>query len=114
MMEPGYTLFRALNNNSRRAYIVVVNNVGEIVWYSSIPTTSVVRPLENGNLFIPLTRSFVEVVMYQPVPPPRAIVYVAPRYEHHDDYRDRRGYDHARNQHASGREERVQPRGGRR
>ena len=42
------------------------------------------------------------VVVYQPVPRCAPVVYVAPRYDRHDDYRDHRGYDHRRN----GREER--------
>lgn len=61
------------------------------------------------------------VVVYQPVPRCEPVVYVAPRYERHYDYRDQRGYDYRRNEHGWGREERSyghegrgQERGGRR
>lgn len=58
------------------------------------------------------------VVMYRPVAPCRPVVYVAPRYDRHDDYRDCRGYDHRRNngreERGHGREGRGPDRGGRR
>ncbi len=62
-MEPGYTLLRIVNRNTYRAYLTVVDNAGEVVWYSRVTSTSDVRQLENGDLFIPLTRSFVEINM---------------------------------------------------
>ena len=62
-MEPGYTLFRILNLNNNKGYITIVDNFGEVVWYSGIPTTAEIRQLENGNLFIPLATGFVEVNM---------------------------------------------------
>jgi arylsulfate sulfotransferase len=63
-MEPGYTLFRVVNNNTSRAYITIVNNDGEVVWYSStVPTTLDVRQLADGNLFIPLSTNFIEVTL---------------------------------------------------
>lgn len=63
-MEPGYTLFRVQNNNTARTYTTIVDNEGEVVWYSSIvPTTLDVRQLANGNLFIPLTTNFTEVTL---------------------------------------------------
>jgi hypothetical protein len=61
-MEPGYTLFRIVNYNTGRAYVTVVDNQGQVVWYSSaVPTTAEVRQLDNGDLFIPLSTSFTEV-----------------------------------------------------
>ena len=60
-MEPGYTLFRIQNQNTFRAYVGIVDSVGEVVWYSGLRTTSDVRQLANGNLFIPLITNFVEV-----------------------------------------------------
>jgi len=62
-MEPGYTLFRIANRNTKRAYVTVVDNSAEVVWYSTVPTTSDVRQLANGDLFIPLTTNFVEIDM---------------------------------------------------
>lgn len=55
-MEPGYTLFNIQNRNDRRAYITIVNNTGQVVWYmpaSGPPTMVDVRQLDNGDLFIP-------------------------------------------------------------
>ena len=60
-MEPGYTLFRIQNQNTAKAYLGIVDRAGEVVWYSGVPTTSDVRQLANGNLFIPLSTNFVEV-----------------------------------------------------
>jgi len=62
-MEPGYTLFRIQNQNSAKAYVGIVDHAGDVVWYSGVPTTSDVRQLANGDLFIPLTTNFVEVNM---------------------------------------------------
>ena len=45
---------------------------------------------------------------------PASVVYVAPRYERHYDYRDQRGYDHGRDQRGWGRDDRGHNRGGRR
>lgn len=61
LMEPGYTLFRVVNNDAKTAYVTMVDNAGEVVWYSTIPSTLDVRQLPNGNLFLPLTTNFVEV-----------------------------------------------------
>jgi hypothetical protein len=55
-MEPGYTVLRAANN-SGGAYVTIVDNQGQVVWYSSLPTAIEVRPLANGNLFIPTSDS---------------------------------------------------------
>jgi arylsulfate sulfotransferase len=62
-MEPGYTLFRALNGLSGTAYVVVVDNTGTVVWYSSIPSNFGVKRLENGNLLYPLPTRFEEINM---------------------------------------------------
>lgn len=51
-MEPGYTVFRASNNNAP-GYVTIVDNQGQVVWYSSQPTAIEVRPLANGDLLIP-------------------------------------------------------------
>jgi hypothetical protein len=61
-MEPGYTLFRVVNNNGTIPFLVIVDNQGEVVWYSStIQTVLDVRQLPDGNLLIPLTTNFTEV-----------------------------------------------------
>jgi hypothetical protein len=53
-MEPGYTVFRAADNNyDGGIYEVIVDNQGQIVWYGSLPTSIEMRPLANGDLFIP-------------------------------------------------------------
>ena len=62
-LEPGYTLFRILNRINNRAYVGIVDSLGEIVWYSGVATTADVRQLTNGDLFIPLSTSFVEINM---------------------------------------------------
>jgi hypothetical protein len=63
-MEPGYTLFRLINENSLRAYLVIVDFQGDVVWYSTRPSTSDFRQLSDGNLFVPLTTSFVEFNLF--------------------------------------------------
>lgn len=62
-MEPGYTLFRIANKNTKHGYLTVVDNAGEVVWYSGVPSTADVRQLDNGDLFIPLVTNFVEIDM---------------------------------------------------
>ena len=62
-MEPGYTLFRIQNRNNADDHVAMVDNSGQVAWYSDAPTTSDVRQLENGNLFMPLAKSFVEINM---------------------------------------------------
>jgi len=62
-MDRGYILLRNVNRNTARAYLTVVNKYAEVIWYSTVATTSDVRQLGNGDLFIPLTTSFVEVDM---------------------------------------------------
>ena len=62
LMEPGYTLFRVVNNNSARAFLTIVNNAAEVVWFSSsIPSTLEVKALPNGDLFLPQNYGFLEV-----------------------------------------------------
>jgi arylsulfate sulfotransferase len=61
-MEPGYTLFRLVNNDFKVGYVTLVDNSGNVVWYSSSISTSLdIRQLENGNLFIPVANGFSEV-----------------------------------------------------
>ena len=63
-MEPGYTLFRVVDNSALVSYVTLMDNAGEVVWYSSdaqVPTTLDVRQLADGNLFIPLVTNFTEV-----------------------------------------------------
>ena len=64
-MEPGYTLFRVSNQSTGAAYVTIVDDSGEVVWYGvaskvggikgPIPTPSDVRQLSNGDLFFPET-----------------------------------------------------------
>jgi arylsulfate sulfotransferase len=74
-MEPGYTLLRLVNNNTLKGYLTIVDNTGGVVWYSTASSVLDVRQLANGNLFLPLTTSFVEynmlgqTVRTWPVPP---------------------------------------------
>jgi arylsulfate sulfotransferase len=60
-MEPGYTLLRLYNLNTQAAYITMLDQGGEVVWYSTVASTLDVRQLANGDLFIPLTTSFTEI-----------------------------------------------------
>lgn len=53
-MEPGYTLFTIQNRTAKSAYITIVDNLGEVVWYSPAPslTDYDVRQMANGDLFL--------------------------------------------------------------
>lgn len=64
-MEPGYTLFRVGNQTAHAGYVTVVDNSGEVVWYSGLPAAMEVRQLMNGDLFFPLNNrtAFAEVNM---------------------------------------------------
>jgi hypothetical protein len=72
-MEPGYTLFRVGTPSLlkvgiftvRRGYVSIVDNSGELVWYSDLPTVGDVRQLTNGDLFFPvrMESAFAEVNM---------------------------------------------------
>ena len=53
-MEPGYTIFRVGNLSVRKGYVTIVDNSGEVVWYSALPTSFDARQLTNGHLFFPL------------------------------------------------------------
>jgi hypothetical protein len=59
-MEPGYTLFRGLNQGST-SYIIILDKLGEVVWYSPIATVLDVRQLPNGDLFYPTTFAMNEI-----------------------------------------------------
>lgn len=60
-IEPGYTLFRVDVHGDTYAYVVMVDNSGQVVWYNKTPSTADARLLENGNLFLPSTNRFVEM-----------------------------------------------------
>jgi arylsulfate sulfotransferase len=62
-MEPGCTLFRVANLTTHNGYITIVDNSGEVVWYSGLPAAMEVRQLTNGDLFFPLNdrTAFAEV-----------------------------------------------------
>jgi len=60
-MEPGYTLFRVGVHNETYWYGVIVDSSGQVVWYSAVPSTADLRRLDNGDLFMPWTNSFVEM-----------------------------------------------------
>jgi hypothetical protein len=65
-MEPGYTLFIIQNRTAKKSYVTMMDNYGQVVWYSPAPSLSDldVRQLPNGDLFIeepdPLNR-FLEI-----------------------------------------------------
>lgn len=61
LMEPGYTLFRNVNISPPTGQLIIVDQKGEVVWYSTVTTGSEIRQLENGNLFTPLATSFLEL-----------------------------------------------------
>ncbi|HVY72006.1 MAG TPA: aryl-sulfate sulfotransferase [Verrucomicrobiae bacterium] len=66
-MEPGYTLFR-LTNLGGRGFLTMVDNFGDVVWYSTATSGVEVRQLPNGNLFLPLATNFSEInLLGQPV-----------------------------------------------
>jgi len=64
-MEPGYTLFRAANNNNNGVYATIVDQNGQVVWYSPLPSAADVRQLANGDLFMATsdTKGFAEYNM---------------------------------------------------
>jgi hypothetical protein len=54
-MEPGYTLFKVRNLTAGSAYVTIVDNSGEVVWYNELPAAfQEVRQLTNGDLFFPV------------------------------------------------------------
>lgn len=64
LMEAGYTLFRSVNISPPEGVLIIVDQKGEVVWYSAPITGSEIRQLENGNLFTPLADSFVELDLF--------------------------------------------------
>ncbi len=64
-MEPGYTLFKVGNRTTDKGYITIVDNSGEVVWYSGILAAFDARRRTNGDLFFPLSdrSAFVEANM---------------------------------------------------
>jgi len=67
-MEPGFTLFIIQNRTAKAGYLTILDNSGEVVWYSRAPSVGDfdVRQMANGDLFMeeqpPLNR-FVEINM---------------------------------------------------
>lgn len=70
-MEPGYMLLVIDDAYTRVGdYIAVLDNAGNVVWYSPVPTSGApyadVRQLDNGDLFLQLTppsNEFIEMNM---------------------------------------------------
>jgi len=60
-MEPGYTLFMLQIHGGVLWYGIIVDNSGQVVWYSVVPSTLDIRQLGNGDLFMPWTTNFVEL-----------------------------------------------------
>lgn len=65
-MEPGYTLFIVQNRTAKAAYITIMDNLGEVVWYSPDPSIVDVdvRQMSNGDFFIEQQKpvnNFVEI-----------------------------------------------------
>ncbi len=54
-MEPGYMFFTIRNNSAAQAFITMMDNNGNVVWYMRAPNFLVVdvQFLDNGNIFIP-------------------------------------------------------------
>ena len=63
-MEPGYTLFRVANQDINKAYLVILDKMGEVVWYSPRFSLADVRQLDNGDLFLPLSANFIEYNLF--------------------------------------------------
>ncbi len=70
-LEPGYMLFVIYHASNRTGdYITMMDNSGNVVWYSPVPTSGSVyaeaRQLDNGDLFLqlaPPSNEFVEMNM---------------------------------------------------
>lgn len=60
-MEPGYTLFRLVVNNANTGYLTIINEDGEVVWYSTLGSSHDFRQLSDGNLMMGQTTAFNEV-----------------------------------------------------
>jgi arylsulfate sulfotransferase len=54
-MEPGYRFFMVRNGDVNIGYIVIMDNNGNVVWYSKCPNLYDlnVQPISDGNIFIP-------------------------------------------------------------
>lgn len=66
MMEPGYTLFIIQDRTWGSAYITIMDNSGQVVWYRPVLQSSDidVQQMDDGNLFIheqPPANRFVEM-----------------------------------------------------
>jgi hypothetical protein len=61
LMEPGYTLFRLVVNNYHIGFLTIIDNDGEVVWYSTLNSSHDFRQLSNGNLMMGKPTSFDEV-----------------------------------------------------
>ena len=63
-MEPGYTLCRIINAAFGTDYLTIIDNQGNVVWYSGNSSNAVsidVRQLDNGDLFFPRQTNFFEI-----------------------------------------------------
>ena len=66
-MEPGYTLFMVQNRTLHNNYITIMDNSGEVVWYSPAPNVNDadVKQMDDGDLFIvdSYNKRFLEINM---------------------------------------------------
>ncbi len=65
-MEPGYTLFNAIPagaNDAVGAFLIIVDEHGEVVWYQKGSRYDDVRRLDNGNLLAMQGNTIVELNM---------------------------------------------------
>jgi len=63
-MEPGFTEFKATRANTGSAYVIIVDQAGEVVWFYGIPSNVWgERRLKDGDFLIPHPRSFSKVNM---------------------------------------------------
>ncbi|HEV2211299.1 MAG TPA: aryl-sulfate sulfotransferase [Verrucomicrobiae bacterium] len=60
-MEPGYTLFHIVLGNTN--YQAIIDNTGQVVWYSPVNSFLEIRQLTNGDLFISSLTNFMELNM---------------------------------------------------
>jgi arylsulfate sulfotransferase len=60
-MEPGYTLFRIAIGNT--GYQTIIDNTGQVVWYSPVNSFLDIRQLPDGDLFISSLTNFIELNM---------------------------------------------------
>jgi arylsulfate sulfotransferase len=63
-MEPGYTEFKATRGGTTNAYVIIVDQAGEVVWFYAIPSNVWgERRLEDGDFLIPYPRYFDKINM---------------------------------------------------